>query len=290
MNAVTQERYGIGTCKHRISELSMFFDWLHVTDEFDWRKPEEYDSVSRTIARDKTKRSIRKLVAKPLFSVEDLARINAQCMPIERVLLYLGLNCAFGAAESGRLNIWSTDDTGTGDLYLHQPHPLAYLWEKQGFRSAEADSWIAYLRPKTGVAGTWWLWPETVAAIEAWLAVRPPTDSPRLIVNSKGFNLYSETSRNGQSTFTNLWGRLLGRVNRANPSLPPLSLPFGTLRAQFPDWAVQHDESVSGSIALAHGSPYKDDLLACYSNRPFPRLFEVQKRYREFLSPVLAVT
>lgn len=45
LNEETGERYKFGTCKHRISELSMFFAWLHSTDEFTWRKPEDFTNA-----------------------------------------------------------------------------------------------------------------------------------------------------------------------------------------------------------------------------------------------------
>lgn len=284
MDKETGERYGNGTCKHRISELSMFFDWLHGTPEFLWRKPADYDTISKVIVKDKTKRSIRELISKPPFSVEELATINRHCDPLERLLLYLGLNCAFGAAESGRLEF--------DDVYFRQKNPLAHVWKNQKFTSDDSDSWIAYLRPKTGVAGCWWLFPETVEALEIWMKERPKANTERIIVTEAGTSLYRDESKNAQSGFNNLWTRLLKRIDRAQAKSSGdeekriVRLPFGALRDQLPDWAVHEGDSESSSIALAHGKPFKDDLLGCYANLPFPRLFEVQKRYREFLMPV----
>lgn len=275
-NQGVEKRYSRSTCKHRISELSMFFDWLHSTDQFDWRKPEDFDTISKTIAKDRAKKSIRDLIAKKTFSIDELAIINGNCNSLERLLLYLGLNCSFGASESGRLD--------ADDLFLREKNPLSHVWEKHGFTSEADDSWIAYLRPKTQVAGCWWLWPETVEAFERWMSERPATSSPRIIVSNRGHSLYKDDSKNGQSSFQNLWGSLIGRIQEEIPSFP--RLPFGTLRDQFSDWAVYQGESETGSIALAHGKPFKDDLLTCYANLPFPRLFKLQKRYREELKHV----
>lgn len=280
----TGERFGNGTCKHRISELSMFFDWLHGTPAFAWRKPADFDTISKVIVKDKTKRSIRELISKPTFSVEELATINRHCNSLERLLLYLGLNCAFGAAESGRLEF--------DDLFLHQKNPLSHVWKNQKFTSDESDSWIAYLRPKTGVAGCWWLFPETVESLEIWKKERPEGTTDRIIVTDAGTSLYRDESKNAQSGFNNQWTRLLNRIVRKQSAENGEEndrlgyLPFGTLRDQLPDWAVHQGDSESSSIALAHGRPFKDDLLECYANLPFPRLFEVQKRYRDFLRPV----
>jgi hypothetical protein len=275
-NQDSEKRYSRNTCKHRISELSMFFDWLHSTDQFDWRKPDDFDTISKTIAKDRGKKSIRDLVAKKTFTIEELAIINRHCNSLERLLLYLGLNCSFGASESGRLE--------EEDLFVREKNPIGHVWEKHGFASDPGDSWIAYLRPKTQVAGCWWLWPETVEAFEVWMSERPVGTTSRIIVSSRGASLYRDESKNGQSGFQNLWGNLIERIRESNPNFP--KLPFGTLRDQFSDWAVYQGESETGSIALAHGKPFKDDLLTCYANLPFPRLFKLQKQYREELKPI----
>ena len=221
------DRYSRHTCKHRVSELSMFFDWLHSTKEFSWRKPEDFDTISKSIAKDSGKRSIRELIAKRTFSVEQLATINRHCSTRERLLLYLGLNCCFGAAESGRLE--------QDDFFLRQMNPLSHLWKDHDFKHSETDSWIAFLRPKTLVAGCWWLWPETVDAFEKWLTERPASNAPRIIISDQGNSLYRDSSKNGQSGFQNLWSDLLRRTPRIGPeAVPPL--PFGTLRDQFPNW------------------------------------------------------
>jgi integrase len=271
------ERYSRLTCKHRVSELKMFFDWLHVTDDFGWRRPQDFDTISRKIKKlPGKKKSIREILAKRTFSVEHLATINRHCDPLDRLLLYLGLNCSFGAAESGRLE--------KEDLFLRQQNPIGYLWKHFDFSSSDSDSWIGYLRPKTGVAGMWWLWPETVKAIENWLEDRPETETLRIVVTSSGKSLYRDESKNAQSGFQARWDKLLNRARAKDTSLP--ELPFGSLRDQFSDWLVYKHKSETASIALAHGTPFKDDLMLCYANLPFPTLFEEQKEYRKFLRPV----
>ncbi len=271
------EHYSRSTCKHRVSELSMFFDWLHTTILFDWRKPEDYDTISKKIKKLPGKRkSIREIVAKKTFQVEHLATINQHCTVLERLILYLGLNCCFGAAESGRLE--------EGDLFLHQENPIGHLWQQFDFTSSEEDSWIGYLRPKTEVAGMWWLWPETVAVLEQWLEERPPSQSSRIIVTSTGKSLYRDESKNAQSGFQNMWTNLRERAQAKDSSIP--SFAFGTLRDQFSDWLVYKHKSETASIALAHGTPFKDDLMLCYANLPFPTLFEEQREYRNFMQPV----
>jgi hypothetical protein len=270
------ERYKKRACKHRISELSMFFDWLHETDSFGWRKPDDFDLISKKIAPDQERRSIRELKLKQTFSADDLRKINRECGTLERLLLLLGLNCSFGAVESGRLI--------PDDFFIREKNPLEHAWANYRFSSSENDSWIAYLRPKSGVAACWWLWPETVEAYERWMAVRPESNTERIIVTKQGSVLYRDESANAQSGYANQWRRLLTRVQAAHPEVP--FLPFGSLRDHFSDWCVHMGDSEVASLGIAHGTPFKDDLLICYANRPFPRLFESLKNYREWLRPM----
>lgn len=278
LNKEAQNRYSAKQARQRRAELDHFFNWLEVKSGFGWAKPRFFDRIDRSVARDQTRRSIRDLKAKKTFSLDELCRLNEECNTLKRMLLYLGLNCAFGAAESGRLEF--------EDLFVRERNPLEKYWHNQSFSSGENDSWIAFLRPKTGVAGCWWLFPETVAAIEAWTRMRPKSDSQRLVVTETGMPLYREKSKNAQSGFAKIFNELNKSAIKKSKESSFQKLPFGTLRDQFPDWAVAKGESESGSIALAHGTPFKDDLLLCYANRPFPRLFDVQRRYHEYLKPV----
>lgn len=275
----SEKFYGRDTCKHRLSELSMFFKWLHSETSFGWRKPIDFETIGKKIRRDESRRSIRELVGVRTFDLNQLALLNRHCDTLDRLLLFLGLNCGFGAAESGRLD--------AEDIFINEENPLGHLWRKYGFTSSPSDSWIALLRNKTGVAGCWWLWPETVDAINQWRQERPQAETQRIIVTEVGTSLYRDHSKNAQSGFANRWRRLLSRVNEGKVKVP--NLPFGTLRDQFSDWATYEGFSEEASIGLAHGKPFKDNLQECYANRPFPRLFELQKQYREFLKPVLEV-
>jgi integrase len=274
----TTKRYSGKTARQIVAELYRFFEWLEFPSDTGWEKPKHFEKIDATVHRDHEVKSIRELTQKPTFRLDELIAINKECDAKNRMLLYVGLNCSFGAGELGRLEI--------DDISLRQKNPLEHYWHSQDYKSEPTESWIARLRNKTGVAGCWWLFPETVHAIQAWLELRPETTERRLVVTGAGTSLYRDDSKNGQSGFANHWSVLLRRVAKNNPELKVRILPFGTLRDQFPDWATAHGESEASSIALAHGCPFNDNLLECYANRPFPRLFAVQKRYHEFLRPL----
>jgi integrase len=87
------------------------------------------------------------------FTVEEIWRLHdAAPIPI-RAFILLGLNCAYGTADIGRLRIDQID------------------FENQ---------WLGAMRGKTGVARGAWLWPETIAALQEAIDAKPHTTSARM--------------------------------------------------------------------------------------------------------------
>ena len=285
LNLRTKEPLSKKHCSSHVGELRRFFIWLHTSDKFAWRRPEDFDLIETKVKRlPSDRRSIQDIDIKT-FSVEHLKLIYKHALPPQRLKMVWCINCSHGAAEIGRVE-W-------GDLFLNQPHP----WTKEGlqFASDHTDSWCGHLRPKTDVVGWWWLWPETVQLIQWWNAEleqrlkRELKPSERMLLTDKGANLYRDSSRNAQSSFSNEWSRLLSRVAKAegNDAVPRLS--FGTLRDQFSNWlGSEQNRAVIASVALAHGIPHKGDklLFKHYSNRPWAHLFEAQKEYRQLHQPM----
>jgi hypothetical protein len=262
-----------GFCRKHIGELDRFFDWLDLCDKFQWRKPRGLDTIKRRVEKDQQ----RKLsaVVKETYTVEELALLNRQATPFERLHLYLALNCAMGAAELGRLV--------KDDFFLRSPHPYA---AKFGFVSTAADSYARYFRPKTGVFGEWLLWPETVQMVEWGLARAKKIGTDLLFVSREGEPLYDERMQNAQQRFQNMWTRLKERVRRS-ASIP--DLPFGSLRDALPDLIRQQFSDELASVMLNHGTPCKaDSLLECYANKPFGRLHEALRKLHDYYGPVFA--
>lgn len=86
-----------------------------------------------------------------MFEPVELRRLLDAADPQLKAMILLGVNCGFGNADCGRL-------------------PLKALDLERG--------WIDFARPKTGIARRCPLWPETVAALRAWLAQRPKAKDP----------------------------------------------------------------------------------------------------------------
>jgi integrase len=86
-----------------------------------------------------------------MFESGEIRRLLKAAGPSLKAMILLGVNCGFGNSDCGTL-----------------PLPAVDL----------AGGWINYPRPKTGVSRRCPLWPETVASLMAWRAVRPePKDA-----------------------------------------------------------------------------------------------------------------
>ena len=270
--------------RHHISELLRFLRWLDQTDRFGWLMPRGVERIDRTIQGTDSERAAKlSAIQKSTYSVAEFATLNHHATPIERLILYVGLNCAMGAAELGRLQM--------GDLLLLHQHEYA---DRLNFSSAENDSFVRTLRPKTKVFGEWLLWPETVEMLRWGIArrekIRKFGPSASLIVSEYGKPWYDEeATKNPQAKFANVWDRLISRVRKEKEHEQFLHLPFGTLRDTLPDVIRQRYSDELASLCVAHGSTFKGDkLLDCYTNKPFGRLHQAIRELHDHFAPVFA--
>ncbi len=108
-----------------------------------------------------------------LFEANEIRHMLDAATPSMKVMILLGVNCAFGNADCALL------PTQAVDL---------------------ESGWISFPRPKTGLDRRCPLWPETVASIKEWLAVRPAPknedDAELVFITAKGSSWMKETSDN----------------------------------------------------------------------------------------------
>lgn len=272
-------------CTSHIGELNRFFSWLRTTDKFAWEPPKNFDLIESKVKKLASDRPSIKEIELKTYTVDQLRLLYKHALPAQRLKIAWCLNCSHGAAEIGRVEWY--------DLFLNTPHP----WAKEGLEvvNDENDSWCGLLRPKTDVVGWWWLWPETVKLVQWWKndlqqkLKRELQPSERMLLTDTGANLYRDSSRNAQSSFSNEWRRLLTRVAKVEGKDAVPRLPFGTLRDQMSNWlGSDKNRAVLASVGLAHGIPHKGDKLLYkhYSNRPWAQFFEAQKEYRQYLQPI----
>jgi len=257
-----------------IKELWRFLKWLDNHPNFRWKKPQGYDDIDRkpiSLPQDDNGIAFQ-TITKETYSPEQLAKILQHTDAFGKALIGVCVNCAFGQSEVGQ---WSTNR-----ILLNTPHPHA---EKIGIVTTEADSWIVGPRPKTGIYGEHLLWPEVAEA------VRPFFDGRDVLpVTLKGTWWYRRHSKNPQTKFGRWWTALIRRVQKNDPKFP--YFPFGTLRDVLPDVLRNRYSEDVASLALQHGSLGEDQLLKCYANLPFRKLFDATTELKDHFCPMLDAT
>lgn len=260
--------------RHHIVELYAYFRWLDATDQFAWQMPKGVERLNRKVVRLHEDRK-KSVVSKSVYSPDELGVIARHATDWERLSLLVGLNCAMGAAELGRIT--------RHDVLFDCRHEYA---DRLQFTSTYEDSFLRTYRPKTDVFGEWLLWPETVEMLR-WAVKRSKHLKTELVfVRNTGKPLYAESSKNPAASFSNLWTRLLARV-RKHEGENFRKLPFGTLRDTLPDMLRHTHSDELASLCLAHGSPGADSLIDCYGNRPYGRLHEAIRQHRATFNEVL---
>jgi hypothetical protein len=254
-----------------LKEMFRFLSWLDDHPGYKWEMPKGAGKISRSpnaLIEDERKEAFQ-TINKPTFSPEQLALIADQADYFGKALIAVCVNCAFGASEVGQ---WSTK------LYsIHKSHPHA---DKVGIISTDVDSWIVGPRPKTGVYGEHLLWREVADAVAPFLDGRAV-----LPITNQGTPWYQPHRSNPQTKFGKWWSDLLDRVKEKHADIP--RLPFGSLRDLLPDVIRREFSDEIASICLQHGEVGADDLLKCYANVPFKKLFDATKQLAERFRPFL---
>ena len=275
-----------GRCSARyatmmLQEVWRLLDWIDKQPRFHWTKPKGMDDISRKpvpLPDDDGKHETAfHSATKRTYTPEQLAIIVKHADEFERALIGICVNCAFGASEVGQ---WSTKN-----YHLFAKHPHA---DKLGFKSTDADSWVLGKRPKTGIYGEHLLWEEVARAVKPLLdgrEVLPVTKHP------KGKPWYRPHSKNAQSQFGNWWAGdngLLERVRADKDHANFPKLPFGSLRDLLPNVLRREFSDEVASLCLQHGKLGDDDLLKCYANLPFKKLFEATRELHAMFVPFLS--
>ncbi len=268
------KHYNHTSAHHRLKELQRFLKWLDRTSEFKWTIPRGIEQL-RVKFVSRPEDETNGFLSKKVYTPEQLATIVRYGNEMDRLLLLTGVNCAFGAAELGRLSI--------KDIMLFHRHEFA---ERSNFATSSNDSFVRIVRWKSGMFGEWLLWSETADALHWGIQRAQRLGSEIVVCRDSGAMLYQEKNQNPAAGFNNRWCRLLKRVIKDNPEFPYYS--FRTLRKTLPDTLRHKYSDDLASIALAHKTTYKpDSLLEAYGNKPFGRLHTAIRELREHFRPML---
>jgi hypothetical protein len=260
--------------KGMLKEFFRFLSWLDEHPSYKWTMPRGAEKISRSPIKlpqdDRNHNEAFRTITKDTYTPEQLAVLADFTDDFGRALIGLCVNCAFGASEAGQ---WPAQ------LFtFHKAHPHAAEVE---FDSTDSDSWVTGPRPKTGVYGEHLLWPSVAIAVEPFLRDKRPV----FPMTSKGNPWFRPHSANPQTAFGNWWYRLLDRVEEKHPEFP--RLPFGSLRDLLPNLLRHEYGDEVASMCLQHGENKHDDLLDCYANVPFRKLFRATKEIESRFKPLL---
>ncbi|MGO9114029.1 MAG: hypothetical protein ACLP9L_32845 [Thermoguttaceae bacterium] len=258
-----------------VKQLWRFFNWLDAADNWKWNLPEKARVISKKVIVLSTDRNgqVFQTVTKDTYSIGQLVKLAEQTDAFGRAIIGVSVNCCFGASEIGQ---WPTSN-----FVLNKAHPHA---TKIGIVSTDADSWIVGNRPKRAVYGEHFLWPEVAQVVEPFLDGRDV-----LPITASGKPWWRPHSKNSQSHFGQWWTNLVNRVADADEKKTFPKLPFGSLRDLLADVLRPRFGDEVASLALQHGYISDDNLLSCYANLPFKRLFDATRELKEMFQPFLDV-
>lgn len=252
-------------------ELFRFTAWLDKSPSYRWQEPKDVAKISKAPIRLPSDNGTQafQTTRKETYTPDELAILVKLASPLGRAIIAVCVNCAFGASEIGQ---WPTSK-----MVLYHEHPHA---TKLGWDATCEDSWIVGNRPKTGVYGEHLLWPEVAQILHRFLDGRPV-----LPITKNNTMWYRRHSSNPQTRFQNWWTKLVKRSQASHEGFQ--RLPFGTLRDTLPNELRKRYSDDVASIALQHGSLGEDELLKCYANVPFAKLFEATKDLEVYYQPFL---
>jgi len=217
------------------------------------------------------------------YTPSQLAEIIKECDDFQKSIILLCLNCSFAHSEVGRV---------TFDRFIFDaPHPYA---ETLGINSSNQDSWLHFNRPKTGVYGEWYLWPETVRYVKLAIERSQKLESNLICVNGRGNPMYNESWKAPQSAINTWWNgkatkstRKIGVVTKVGRRIDNFPrYPFKSIRKTVSNELRKKFGGEVASLMLCHGNPTNDDLLNIYADRPFGLLHDALRKIHSLYEPV----
>lgn len=264
------KRYGTPmarkSCTNYIGELGRFLKWLHLSKDFRWRLPEDFALIKRA-PRELDDDAEREAREPAIWSVEQLKVLSEYARPLERVFLLLGLNCAYGADQAGRLRV-------------------SHLRVSE---SGEKRSYIRRIRRKKKTLSIHQLWHQTADALR-WATERregQASDNEFLLLTDSGRPFWRKTTGGHRSQLIpNLWNRLLDRVRKDHPQFP--RHPFNSLRDTSANMVRQRAGEEIALLHLAHKHQSRDPNLRRYTHPTRKRHFRVLRWVERKLQEVFA--
>ncbi len=227
LRATLARRRNLVSLANEITRLRVLFRWLYDTELID--RPVRFGKSFDRPSKDKLRieRNNKRLEhGLRMFEAHELRTIlNAASQPLKAMIL-LAVNCGFGAADLSRLTLSSVKN----DL-------------------------VCFPRPKTGIERQAYLWPETRAAVEDWLQVRPAPKRPEdvnLLFTTKFGGRWSKVSVNGSPSdpIGGEFNKLLVELELKRPGVS-----FYALRHTTQTIADEAGDAVITRLLMGHVDP-----------------------------------
>jgi hypothetical protein len=252
------------SARNMISALNQFFKWLHLNNNWHWRKPEDFGEISKTIVEIEGDDE-HDAKEHEVWTIEELRILYKYALPIERAFMLLGLNCSYGADQTGTLR-----------------ESRVRFAEQEGKRS-----YIRRIRKKRGTWSVHLLFKETEKILR-WASEhrkKTKTDSPYLLVNGNGQPYWYLTEKKNRSAqIPTAWNRLLRRVKKDFKKFR--QLPFNSLRDTSSDLIEKMGGSDFASLHLAHKHLSGDKSLRNYVNPNRKKHFKLIRRLERKMAPI----
>jgi integrase len=245
------KRLGPTALGNEVQRIRVVFKYAYDAGLID--KPLRFGPMFKRPSK-KTLRKVRTGKGPRMFDAAQLRSIIAGASPALCAMVHLGINVGFGNTDVATL-------------------PLAAVDLKAG--------WVNYPRPKTGIERRARLWPETVAAIKAWLAKRP---APKSNADAHLLFLTKYRASWAKSGSTNPVSSEFCKVVR-ELKIHRAGLSFYALRHTFETIGGESLDQVAVDAIMGH-APAANDMASAYRERMTDeRLKAVSDHVRRWLWP-----
>ncbi len=252
----------VNTVNNRLKTTRRFIRWLHRSDTWHWRAPEDWEDALRFNERSLlTEHEILKSAEGPqTWTDEELVTLYRYATDHERCLLLMGLNLGYAQSEAISFR--------KEDLLLNEDPPH-----------------IRRVRRKSAKLFKAALWPQTIAAIN-WLVSETksmePANNPWVLLTQNG-------NRPDRQHLANAWNKLLDRIQQDHSDFRRLS--FKHLRKT----AYQLVLETSGSQETAgvfqgRSKLSSDEHADVYGRRLFDSVFNANLKVHTRLAPMFEAT
>ncbi|MFG0249780.1 MAG: tyrosine-type recombinase/integrase [Phycisphaeraceae bacterium JB051] len=253
-------KMAVNTVNNRLKTTRRFIRWMHRSDAWHWRAPEDWEEALRfNENRLLDEHEKLKLAEGPkTWTDEELVTLYSYATDRERCLLLMGLNLGYAQSE-------------------------AISFRKQDVLLDENPPRIKRVRRKSGKMFQAAIWPQTIAALN-WLANERQRVEP---ANNDWILLTERGKRPDRQHLANTWNKLLDRIQQDHKAFRRLS--FKHLRKTAYQLVLEEggSQEVAGTFE-GRSQLSSDEHADVYGRRLYEKVFEANQKVHEQLAPMFA--